>query len=246
MHKPPAGPVGAPSAIAAFRNALRRDGADRARWTTLADAGERIAAARTPVHALDAVLDAACAMLGAHDAAVLASRSGRWRALAGRGRAMPPGAAVPAPIDPDVVQTAVRPAWLLGAAARATRAVEVPVAGPHGIAGRLGVVTPAPPTADDLRWLGVLAALAAVHVAEPARGPRPDRRVADPRLASLTVRERQVLSLLPRGLSNAALGAELGIAPGTAKTHVERILHKLGLSDRTQAAVYATRHGIAA
>jgi DNA-binding NarL/FixJ family response regulator len=69
---------------------------------------------------------------------------------------------------------------------------------------------------------------------------------ADPRLARLTPRERQVLALLPRGLSNAALGAELGIATGTVKVHVERILQKLGLGDRTRAAVYAVQHGLVA
>jgi DNA-binding NarL/FixJ family response regulator len=54
-----------------------------------------------------------------------------------------------------------------------------------------------------------------------------------------------VLALLPRGLTNAGLGAELGISTGTAKVHVERILQKLQLSDRTQAAVYAVQAGMA-
>jgi len=85
----------------------------------------------------------------------------------------------------------------------------------------------------------------ATVAAIPAIAAQPGRRSADPRLASLTRRERQVLALLPRGLTNAALAEELGIAPGTAKVHVERILHKLALADRTQAAVFAMRQGVA-
>ena len=62
-------------------------------------------------------------------------------------------------------------------------------------------------------------------------------------LEALTPREREVFALLPAGLSNNELGHKLGIAPGTAKTHVERILNKLGVKDRTQAAVRAVELG---
>lgn len=59
----------------------------------------------------------------------------------------------------------------------------------------------------------------------------------------LTPREREIFALLPSGASNAALADKLGIAPGTVKIHVERILSKLSLSDRTQAAVKAVELG---
>lgn len=62
-------------------------------------------------------------------------------------------------------------------------------------------------------------------------------------LASLTPREREILALLPSGLSNNELGEKLGIAAGTAKIHVERVLNKLGVKDRTQAAVKAVELG---
>ncbi len=62
-------------------------------------------------------------------------------------------------------------------------------------------------------------------------------------IASLTPREREIFALLPSGLSNIELGNTLGIAPGTAKIHVERILYKLGVKDRTQAAVKAVELG---
>jgi len=63
-------------------------------------------------------------------------------------------------------------------------------------------------------------------------------------LEKLTPREREVFALLPSGKSNAALGKLLGISGGTVKIHVERILNKLDLNDRTQAAVKAVALGL--
>lgn len=60
---------------------------------------------------------------------------------------------------------------------------------------------------------------------------------------ALTPREREVFALLPSGKSNAELGTLLGIATGTVKIHVERVLNKLGVNDRTQAAVKAVELG---
>jgi DNA-binding CsgD family transcriptional regulator len=62
-------------------------------------------------------------------------------------------------------------------------------------------------------------------------------------LAALTDREREVLSLLARGMSNREIGAELFITPKTASVHVSNILAKLGAASRTEAAAIAYREG---
>ena len=66
----------------------------------------------------------------------------------------------------------------------------------------------------------------------------------DTAVGRLTVRERDVLACLARGLSNQAIATELGMAERTARTHVSNILAKLGLTSRTQAALFAVEHGL--
>jgi DNA-binding NarL/FixJ family response regulator len=80
------------------------------------------------------------------------------------------------------------------------------------------------------------AVMAAVSGSEPAVHAEIER---------LTARERQVLAGMGRGLTNRQLADELFVSEKTIKTHVSNILMKLGLADRTQAALFAVRVGLA-
>jgi len=71
------------------------------------------------------------------------------------------------------------------------------------------------------------------------------RPAGEARADPLTRREREVLELIARGLSNKRIARELGIAEKTVKTHVGHVLAKLGVTDRTQAALHAVRAGLA-
>ena len=97
----------------------------------------------------------------------------------------------------------------------------------------------------------VRAAATGDSLIEPSITQRLVERFADPeppagvpaQLAPLTERELEVLRLITRGLSNAEIAAEMVVAETTVKTHVARILAKLGLRDRVQAVVVAYETG---
>jgi len=100
----------------------------------------------------------------------------------------------------------------------------------------------------------LVTALRAAATGDAVFAPAVARRVADQlarrrtpegieRLETLTEREREVLGLMAEGLSNAEIAARLVIGEGTVKTHVARILQKLGVRDRLQAVVLAYRAG---
>jgi DNA-binding NarL/FixJ family response regulator len=80
-----------------------------------------------------------------------------------------------------------------------------------------------------------IAARLVAAIAQPA-GERPTQR--------LTPREREVLALIGRGLPNKRIARELGVSEKTVKTHVGHVLAKLGVTDRTQAALHAVREGL--
>jgi NarL family two-component system response regulator LiaR len=101
----------------------------------------------------------------------------------------------------------------------------------------------------DVQPAELVRAIRTVHAGEALLHPAVTARVLaeiarpDPD-GDLTAREREVLGLLAHGLANKAIAQRLGISDKTVKVHVSAILAKLGLSDRTQAALHAQRTGM--
>jgi two-component system, NarL family, response regulator LiaR len=96
----------------------------------------------------------------------------------------------------------------------------------------------------------VRAAHAGEAIIDPSVAARLVKALSHPKLGApadrdgLTRREQQVLELIVGGRSNKRIAFELGIAEKTVKTHVGHVLAKLGVSDRTQAALLAVREGL--
>jgi len=92
------------------------------------------------------------------------------------------------------------------------------------------------------------AAIRAVHAGHVLLHPDVARLLADGEsrrtAVHLTARERDVLGAIARGRANREIARDLGLSEKTVKTHVSAILTKLGVQDRTQAALYAVRTGI--
>lgn len=72
----------------------------------------------------------------------------------------------------------------------------------------------------------------------------PEAPKRSPKLDELTEREREILHLLTQGLSNKEIGLQLALSPHTVKVHLHRILEKLDLRSRVEAAAWAVRHGL--
>ena len=99
----------------------------------------------------------------------------------------------------------------------------------------------------------LVAAVRTVQTGEALLAPLSTRKLIEqfarspeesPKLAELTGRERSVLVLLARGLSNAEIAAELVVEPSTVKSHVANLLSKLDCRDRIQAVVFAYESGL--
>ncbi|MEW2128507.1 response regulator transcription factor [Streptomyces sp. NPDC007259] len=104
---------------------------------------------------------------------------------------------------------------------------------------------PGTATAGELTSAVVLAAAGYTLVGGGTSGlPPPGPRLSTVSPDELTDRESQVLELLARGLSNAEIAGSLTLSEHTVKTHVQNMLHKLGLRNRVHAAIYAFETGV--
>jgi DNA-binding NarL/FixJ family response regulator len=111
------------------------------------------------------------------------------------------------------------------------------VAPPERLVDAIRVAANGDALIDPLVTRQVIAALA-YNMRDPLAADSP------PALGQLTVREAEVLRMLARGRSNAEIAADLVVGDATVKTHVARVLMKLGLRDRVQAVIYAYEHGL--
>ena len=116
-------------------------------------------------------------------------------------------------------------------------------AAPEDLVAAVGRLAAGDAVLDPAITARVIARYRVTRASEARGGIRPDRARAAA-LASLTSRERDVLALLAQGMSNAEIAASLSVGDATAKTHVSRLLTKLGVRDRLQAAILAHQNGV--
>ncbi len=117
-----------------------------------------------------------------------------------------------------------------------------------GVSGFLLKVAPPERLIDAVRTVarggGLLDPAVTLRVIEQFGSASPVRTASSARLAALTEREKDVLRLIARGMSNAEIASELYLGEATVKTHVSGVLSKLGLRDRVQAVVAAYECGL--
>ena len=117
-----------------------------------------------------------------------------------------------------------------------------------GVSGFLLKVAPPERLIDAVRTVaqggGLLDPSVTLRVIETFSAAPPVRTASASRLGQLTEREKDVLRLLAKGMSNAEIAAELYVGEATVKTHVSSVLAKLGLRDRVQAVVAAYETGL--
>lgn len=242
------------------RSRYRQVESSVARWRLLTDSAAVLASEGQRPAALAAVLTYALAFLSLDDGLLMLVRDNALQVCAAQGLVMPLGARILPSREMQAlkqsgapaaqVRQEVRSALRIGRDQPAGLEVMVPLCFDGKIVGMLtllgGVAAPLPDGAD-LATLQALATMLAAAVALPAApAPRIAKVDSAAQLKMLTPRELEVFALLPSGMTNAAMGRQLGIGAGTVKTHVERILHKLNLHDRTQAAVRAADCGLTA
>lgn len=242
-----------------LRSRARVEEADAGRLRTLLVIATAIAGEPRSRDALTTALTPMLGHLGCDAGLVLRAQAGALIVVTGLGEVLPAGARTPlGGVLADILRGPPRPLLRERVVSR-LRLGSDPVTGWEwltpivvggqalGLLALLGTRPAPPPDAADQRMLAAAATLlgAALNPSAVA-APRKSTAASHSGLSRLTAREHQVLSLLPSGASNPQIAERLGCAPGTVKIHVERILHKLGVPDRTAAAVIATERGLRA
>ena len=192
-------------------------------------------------------------VLGTNHAALLRYQSGRLTCVAGLGHAPPTKTRMPAQgylpsllkyPAAALLRHPVDQAWVFMTAELKYELI-VPMGYAGHITGLLAFAAPTDlitttelPSSNVQLWLSTVATLLAGLWQDGTTRRRLSER-AQHELRLLTPREREVMSFLPKGMSNRRIADLLGISAGTVKTHVEHILSKLQLDDRAHAAAKA-------
>ncbi len=242
-----------PEAESAFalRSALKQNQAQIAQDKLFEKFGQQLFVSGWSTELLQWMLDEICLQFGAQHGLISQQHGGALKILALRGKSYPVGARIPMlgvlgqwlkePIRFEVHQQYVPSLWTLPATAEANgHCYHLPIACQQRAVGLLALITGNPLSHSSLQILYSLCGMLGFALHGQAQA---SSVVDDSYVQKLTPREREVFALLPSGASNALLASKLGISPGTVKIHIERILSKLDLNDRTQAAVKAVEAG---
>lgn len=199
------------------------------------------------------LMDEICQQFGAAHGLIAQQHAGALKILAKRGDAFPIGARIPmlgvlgqwlkSPILFTQHTQHVANLWTLPAALYAQQSLyahHFPIAYQQQAVGLISLLTTNPLSPATLNTLHSLCGMLGFALRQHNHTLQ---TVDDRFLQKLTPREREVFALLPSGASNNTLASKLGISAGTVKIHIERILSKLGVADRTQAAVKAVEAG---
>lgn len=235
----------------ALRNSLKQSQVQLAHDRLFERLGQKLFVQGWSDDLLQWLLDEVCMQFGAAHGFISQQHGGALKILAQRGKTFPVGARIPMlgvlgqwlkePLVFEVHTQLVPSLWTMQANSGIMQyCYQLPIACQQRAVGLMGLITGNPLNASNQQLLNSLCGLLGFAL----QGHNQTAAVIDDSvLQKLTPREREVFALLPSGPSNAALAQKLGISPGTVKIHIERILSKLALNDRTQAAVKAVEAG---
>ncbi|MDO9233477.1 MAG: LuxR C-terminal-related transcriptional regulator [Methylotenera sp.] len=239
-----------PTSARALRQSLKESQANDTHLRLYLNFGQQLFSHGWNMGAANTLLNSLCNLVSAQHALLAIENSGKLIIFTQIGQTLPVGARIPMmgilammlknPVQFSVYENKNTQLWTHGDASHHECLIPIALA-QHGkgilaLSGKKLMLSQ--PEREALHAVSGLIALAISQHQGPAR-TEADLSI----LETLTPREREILALLPAGLSNNELGVKLGIASGTAKIHVERVLNKLGVKDRTQAAVKAVELG---
>ena len=198
----------------------------------------------------ESVLDSLSDILNIEHGVVAMSENAFLTIVAAHGKSYPIGARVPkiasladvfkSPCQFDIQAIQTKQLFMLGDRVD-TQAYATPLGVGGQIIGIMAYCSTHAIASEHIPFLQMNASMLSLSLQKSgAKSHKDDHKI----LSQITPREREVLALLPKGYTNSEIAEILGIAPGTIKVHIEHILSKLDLKDRTQAAVKASELGL--